>query len=142
MPDPGEHEVVPDLGREGAARHGLAVVLGLHGREPVRVADPDGHRQVLVEAHEPGVAVVLGRARLAGGELADLGRLAGSARDHARRAARCAICGHAPARTPASGRTLFSSSSPLPLTHSMPTGPSLPGASVPDLRTPLFAIVE
>ena len=49
---------------------GPAVVLGLHRTELVRVADPDGDGQLLVEADEPGVAVVLGGAGLAGGELA------------------------------------------------------------------------
>src|SRR3712207_8084509 len=39
--------------------------------------------QLLVEAHEPCVAVVLGGARLARGELADLRQLAGPALHHA-----------------------------------------------------------
>ena len=83
-----QHEVVPDLGRERAARDRLAAVLGLHRLRALWVSDPhrDGH--VVVEADEPGVLVVLGGAGLAGGELADRGRAARSARDHAC----CRIC--------------------------------------------------
>ena len=71
----GDHEVVPDLGREGAARDRLAAEVGRHRLEPCRVADPDGDRSAVGEADEPGVAVVLGRAGLAGGEPADRGAL-------------------------------------------------------------------
>ena len=49
----------------GAARDRLALELGLHRLELVRVADPDGDRVLLRPADEPGVAVVLGRAGLA-----------------------------------------------------------------------------
>ena len=63
-----DDEVVPDLRRERAAGHRLAVELGLHRRELVRVADPDGDRHLLGEADEPGVAEVLRRAGLAGRE--------------------------------------------------------------------------
>ena len=41
----------------------LALELGLHRLELVGVADPHGDRQAVGEAHEPGVAGVLGRAR-------------------------------------------------------------------------------
>ena len=79
--EPGGHEVVEDLGREGAAGHRAAGVLGLHRLELVRVAHPDRDRHVVVAAHEPGVAVVLGGAGLAPDELvADLRGLAGAAR--------------------------------------------------------------
>ena len=41
-----EHEVAPDQRREGAAGDRLAAELGLHRRRRVRVADPDGDRQL------------------------------------------------------------------------------------------------
>ena len=75
------HEVVPDLGREGAAGDRLAVVLGLHVLELVRVADPDRDGVAVGEADEPGVAVVLRRAGLAGGPDRDVRARAGAGRD-------------------------------------------------------------
>ena len=50
----------------GAAGDRLALELGLHRLELVRVADPDGDGVLLRPADEPGVAVVLGGAGLAG----------------------------------------------------------------------------
>ena len=61
----GEHDVVEDQGRDRAAVHGPAAELGLHRLHGVGVADPDGDRDVLGGADEPGVAVVLGGAGLA-----------------------------------------------------------------------------
>ena len=58
-----DHEVVPDLGGEGAAGDGLAAVLGLHRLGALGVADPHRDREVVVEADEPCVLVVLGRSR-------------------------------------------------------------------------------
>ena len=63
--DPGGHEVTEDLGREGAAGHGAAGVSYSIDWTLVRVAHPHGHGHLVVAAHEPGVAVVLGGARLA-----------------------------------------------------------------------------
>ena len=81
-PERGGHEVVPDQGREGAAEHGAAVEGGRHRDQLVGVADPHGDGVLRVPADEPGVAVVRGRAGLAGGELADRGGLAGAVLQH------------------------------------------------------------
>ena len=54
--------------REGAALDRTALELGQHRLELVGIADPHGDGHALGEAHEPGVAGVLGRARLARGE--------------------------------------------------------------------------
>ena len=73
-----EHEVVPDLGRVRASGDGLAAVLRQHRLQAGRIADPDGDRQLVGRADEPGVAVVLRRPGLAPcgdvAELRDLGR--------------------------------------------------------------------
>ena len=61
---------------------GLAVEVGGHRDELVGVADPHGDRVLAVPADEPGVAVVGGRAGLAGGELADRGGPAGAVLEH------------------------------------------------------------
>jgi hypothetical protein len=55
-----------------------------HRLDLVGIADPDRDRHLLGEADEPGVAVVLGRAGLAGGELVEPG-LDGRAAGHHRR---------------------------------------------------------
>ena len=60
------HERLPDQRRKRAALDRVAVVLGQHRHQLVRVADPDRRHEVGREADEPGVAVVLGRAGLAG----------------------------------------------------------------------------
>ena len=60
------HERLPDQRRVRAALDRLAVVLGQHRPQLVRVADPDRGHEVGRVADEPGVAVVLGRAGLAG----------------------------------------------------------------------------
>ena len=60
------HEGLPDPRRERAAGHRLALELGLHRLELLRVADPDRDGVLGRPADEPGVAVVLGRAGLAG----------------------------------------------------------------------------
>ena len=60
------HERLEDARRVGAARHRIALELGLHRLELVRVADPDRDRVLLRPADEPGVAVALGGAGLAG----------------------------------------------------------------------------
>ena len=70
------HELAPDQRGEGAAGDRLAAELGLHRLQAVGVADPHGDRELVGEADEPGVAVVLGRAGLAGGELPEGGALA------------------------------------------------------------------
>ena len=137
-PRPG-HEVVPDLGGEGPAGHGPAVVLGLHGLHLVRVADPDRHGPLLVAAGKPGVAVVLGGAGLAPGELvADLGGLAGAAGHDARE--------HLLGRL-SDARREDALLDALALLDSLPsgappssiaTGPVSSGASVPD--TPLAVV--
>ncbi len=57
------HEVVPDDRREGAALDRLAVEQVRHGHELVGIADPHRGGDVRRPADEPGVAVVLGRAR-------------------------------------------------------------------------------
>ena len=62
----------------GAAGHRLAAVLGLHRLRALRVADPHRDGELVVEADEPGVLVVLGGPGLARGELADLGAAAGA----------------------------------------------------------------
>ena len=119
---------------------GLPRVLVLHRLELVRVADPDRDRHVVVAAHEPGVAVVLGGAGLAPDVLvADLRGLAGAAADDQARA-----CPSPPAPT-FGGSTCFStlacSRSTLPSPSStlwIATGPVSSGASEPEIR---FAVV-
>ena len=71
------HERVPDLRRERPAGDGVAVVLGHHRLQLARVPDPDGDDELRHVADEPRVAVVLGRAGLAGdGPVAERGALA------------------------------------------------------------------
>src|SRR5439155_22824484 len=77
-------EDTPDLRGERAAGDGLAVVLGQHRLELVRVADPDRRRQLGRVPDEPRVAVVLGRAGLPGGDTVGQGRaLTRAGSDHA-----------------------------------------------------------
>ena len=78
------HEALPDQRREGAAGDRVAVVLGQHRRQLVRVADPDRRDELRRVADEPGVAVVLGRAGLAG-DRAAVGELRRACRCPARR---------------------------------------------------------
>ena len=129
-------ERLEDPGRIRAARHRIALELGLHRLEAVRIADPDRDRVLRRPADEPGVAVALGRAGLAGDR--DPGRRTrGSRCRTSRRSARIdsTVFGdprldrlaraHAVRRAscrpaPSSG----SKSSPLPLPiASTPTGP-------------------
>ena len=60
------HERLPDQRRERAARDRVRRGTGRHRHELVRVADPDGGDELRRVADEPRVAVVLGRAGLAG----------------------------------------------------------------------------
>src|SRR5918993_804572 len=76
------HEVMPDLGWERATRHPLALDV-VHRLLALGVAHPDRHRQLRGVADEPGVAVLLVGAGLAGGRTADVGPGAGAAGDHA-----------------------------------------------------------
>ena len=69
---------MPDQRGEGAAEHRSAVELGRHRDQLVRVADPHGDRVLVIPADEPGVAVVGGRARLAGREFSQRGGFRGS----------------------------------------------------------------
>ena len=57
----------------GSPRYSVSI-----GLAPSGIADPHRDREVVVEADEPRVLVVLGRAGLARRELADLGRPAGA----------------------------------------------------------------
>ena len=66
------HEVVPDQRRERAAGDRWPRNSVIIGFRVVGVADPDRDRPARREADEPGVAGVLGRAGLAGGEPAVL----------------------------------------------------------------------
>ena len=72
-------ERLPDQRGQRSAGDRLAVELGEHRRERVRVPDPDRDDELGRVADEPGVAVVVRRARLAG-DLApgDRGALPGS----------------------------------------------------------------
>ena len=68
------HEVVPDLGGVGAARRPARRRTRSSSASARRGSRPTPRRcSLLGEADEPGVAVVLGRAGLARGELADSG---------------------------------------------------------------------
>ena len=62
----GLHEVLPDDRRIGAALDRLRRCTAGHRDELVREPDPHGGRDLRRPAHEPGVAVVGGGARLAG----------------------------------------------------------------------------
>ena len=59
-------ELLPDQRGKRSAGDRLAVELGEHRRERVRVADPDRDDELGRVADEPGVAVVVRRPRLAG----------------------------------------------------------------------------
>ena len=136
------HEVVEDLRREGAARHRAAGVLGTPSAGACPGSPPRPRRHVLVAAHEPGVAVVLGRAGLAPDVLvADLRGLAGAARDHEvqhlLRELRRPSRGTRARSRPRSRRPAVAL---LDLVDAHRPGSS--GASVPDMRSPSLAIVE
>ena len=73
---------MPDERRERSAEHRLAIEVGGHRHEAVRVSDPDGDRVLVVPADEPRVAVVRRGAGLAGGELADSGGSSGAVLEH------------------------------------------------------------
>ncbi len=70
------HEPPPDLGREAAAGDRDPVHV-LHRDLALRVADPDRRLEVRQVAAEPGVGVVVGRARLARGRAAEVRARAG-----------------------------------------------------------------
>ena len=121
------HEVVPEQRRVGAAGDRLAAELGQHRLESVGIADPDRDRHLLVPADEPGVAVVLGRAGLAGGEAGDRARPC-RCRRRRRSAGSAATCGATLGRDHlrALERLRVAQSATLPSpsrTRWMPTGP-------------------
>ena len=69
----GRHHLVPGLRRQRAAGH-------LVGRGEVVIAEPDAANEVAGEAHEPGIAIGIGGACLAGGlDALQLGGAAGAA---------------------------------------------------------------
>ena len=126
----------------GAARDGPAVELRLHRPELVRVADPHRHRELGRVPDEPGVAVVVVRARLPGRLAA--GELRALARALLDDPSRIVVIVSACAGREDPCRATGSLSATLPLLRkNLPCAPRAAGLLViePSTRLPSFAMV-